>query len=133
MLRGGVGMSGPVKGINSLDSSADLLRDLLLLSAITNPRQLFSYPGPGMSATEPRECLPGPLATYMHTHPAHLSALKTPKVLWEYRSRSRHSGASLAVRGGDPMKRPHNLSLLLWKTPGSSGASQMLFPGHLEF
>lgn len=69
MLRGGVGMSGPVKGINSLDSSADLLRDLLLLSAITNPRQLFSYPGPGMSATEPRECLPGPLATYMHTHP----------------------------------------------------------------
>lgn len=133
MLRGGVGMSGPVKGINSLDSSADLLRDLLLLSAITNPRQLFSYPGPGMSATEPRECLlvlwP---PTCTHT-PAHLSALKTPKVLWEYRSRSRHSGASLAVRGGDPMKRPHNLSLLLWKTPGSSGASQMLFPGHLEF
>lgn len=127
-------MSGPVKGINSLDSSADLLRDLLLLSAITTPRQLFSYPGPGMSATEPRECLLGPLATYMHTHtPAHLSALKTPKVLWEYRSKSRHSGASLAVRGGDPMKRPHNLSLLLWKTPGSSGTSQMLYPGHLEF
>lgn len=54
--------------------------------------------------------MPRPLDTLTHTHTHTWPALRISRGLWEYRSRLRHIGVSLAFRGGAPPWMPHSLS-----------------------